>query len=91
MPAITNNLADIPEDELPVVLAGLSCRRHQLKLRSERTGWPSFRFPYQQAQRVLISIEKELDDYPIDQENGYSQVKIGPDEYFYCYDFAYFR
>jgi hypothetical protein len=62
-----------------------------LELRHEEVGWPSFRWPREQAARALETIEADLADYQVDVQEGYKQVKIGPDEYFYCYDFAFMR
>ncbi|MFP3854526.1 MAG: DUF4153 domain-containing protein [Anaerolineales bacterium] len=89
VPALVARLEMVPQEDRPVLLAGLSCRRHLLNKRAEQAGWPSFRWPHQQASAALENIEGLLDEYPVEKEENYSQIKLGEEEYFYCYDFDF--
>ena len=89
VPVLVAQLDKVPEEDRPVLLAGLSCRRHLLSKRAEQVGWPSFRWPHQQASAALANIDGLLEEYPVEEEETYSQIKLGEDEYFYCYDFDF--
>jgi hypothetical protein len=85
VPELVRRLDQVPEDEEARLLAGLSCRSHQLEQRLENRGWPSFRLPLRQAQKALNTISATLAQYPIIEEGDYfGSIKLGEDEYHYC-------
>ncbi|MGA9533194.1 MAG: DUF4173 domain-containing protein, partial [Anaerolineales bacterium] len=86
VPAIVERLNQVPEENLPRVLAGLSCRRYLLDQASEGADWRSFRLPSARARTALASVSDQLDAYPVEEsEYGYGQIDLGEDEVQGCY------
>jgi hypothetical protein len=90
VPAIVARLDQVPDDKLPRVLAGLSCRRYLLDQAAERTDWRSYRWPSARARTALATVSDQLDAYSVEETDyGYGQISFGQDGIQTCYPYPF--